>query len=167
MIQYRQYLSAAPCHCPQRVSVWSCWPVLSASPIPCPGHRWEVLASSYPLLVVPWAMHFPAPASIPPSWQSPREATHSETLPASWAVLDWGLSSGNHNWSTGGGFALGFGEFQKHLWNSTHHGIFRSPNWDIFTRFSIKKKLDYLGFELKTFTRWLNSSSKDSVKRCS
>lgn len=55
------------------------------------------------------------------------------------------------------GFA--FGEFWNDLQSSTHHSIFYSPNWDIFTTFSIKPKLDYLGFELETFSRRLEKMS--------
>lgn len=49
------------------------------------------------------------------------------------------------------GFASGLGEFLNFLLIFTHqHFPFSKPGH--FTRFSIKPKLDYLGFELETFT---------------
>lgn len=143
-----QYLSAVLCHCPQHISVWSS---LDASPdlvqvrdvgrlIPLCllHHRW---------------CNFTAPLSIPPSHQSPRKEANPETLSTSQVVLDLGLSAGNCNQLTGMGLLWGLVIFRSICEPPLIPGLPISPNWDISTRFSIKTKLDYLGFRLETFIR--------------
>lgn len=156
MIPYRQYLSAAPCHCPQHVIVWSCRPVsVRCWPAHSPGwlHR-------------AWCISLHLWASLPPISHHGREPPQKPSrLYERCSIRFFILVIATDPWR--GRFALSFGEFQKHLWNATHHSIFYSPNWDIFTRFSIEKKLDCLGFEFKTSTRRLNSSIQESSKRWS
>lgn len=100
----------------------------------------------------------------PSSCQSLSEGTDPETLPPSWGVLDLGLSSNNHNRFTGDEFDLGFGEFQKHVWNSTHHSILQTGTFLPDSEF--KTNWVFLIFNSKAFTRRLSSSVWESLKRC-
>lgn len=126
---------------------WSQW-----LPVPVPVCRWEVLARA----PCRWCS-FTSPARIPPFHQSLWKGTDPKTFSTSGVVLDWGLPLGNHNQFVG--FASGLGEFWNDLWRSTRHRIFHSPNWDVFTTFHIKPKLDYLGLEPETFSRRLEKMS--------